>query len=254
MARLRAGDWVLDVDPSLDVLARETCAVEGFVSSRASEFTELLLRRVGHLSPADSFPLSDWGGDSGAYRFDGDTIQVALPDNPTLARRALALGYQTAAVGQGGLLLHGCAVAWGDFGFAAFGPSGAGKSTLARLCARHAGRILSDEVVLLRRDGRVWGTPFWSEPELAGTAEGARLTALFSLAHGGAERVDPVSSMDASTSLSEQVFDFAHRGLKPRALLETVAPLLEVPGVHRLTFANRPEAGSWVKSWCLGRS
>jgi hypothetical protein len=57
---------------------------------------------------------------------------------------------------RGRLVLHGSAISWRG-GVAAFiGRSGAGKSTLAAACAAAGASIVTDDCLVLRRDGARW--------------------------------------------------------------------------------------------------
>ncbi len=61
--------------------------------------------------------------------------------------------YSRLCVSRGGVLLHASGVVRAGKGYVFFGPSGAGKTTLARLSKERGAMVLSDDIVILRRDG-----------------------------------------------------------------------------------------------------
>ncbi len=101
-----------------------------------------------------------------------------------------------------GVEVHACGLAdsTGD-GYLFAGQSGAGKSTTALLWASQAGvKILSDERIVLRRDGeRVWmhGTPWHGNANLA-QADRASLTKVFFLKHWHENQIVPLTCIQAA--------------------------------------------------------
>lgn len=131
-------------------------------------------------------------------------------DRDPFAGPALELLFVLHLAEHDGLLLHGCGVAREGRGLLFLGPSGAGKSTIARLIAQGgAGEILSDDRVILRRDGRggfsLYGTPWHGEARFAGQG-GVPLVAAFLLRHGREHRILPLSRPAAVSGLLQCSF------------------------------------------------
>jgi len=131
-------------------------------------------------------------------------------DRDPFAGPALELLFVLHLAEHGGLLLHGCGFARGGRGLLFLGESGAGKSTIARLLAREgAGEIVSDDRVILRRDGRggflLYGTPWHGEARFAARG-GVPLAAAFLLRHGREHRKIPLSRPAAVSGLLQCSF------------------------------------------------
>ncbi len=98
---------------------------------------------------------------------------------------------------SGGLLLHAAGVVKNGCGFVFFGPSGSGKSTSARLSQAAGYTVLSDDLVIVRRQGadfRVFGVPFrGSERFVPLTSVDAPLEALFALGKADAHALASLS-------------------------------------------------------------
>ncbi len=104
-----------------------------------------------------------------------------------------------------GVEVHACGIvdATGE-GYLFVGPSGAGKTTLARLWEQqHGVSILSDDRIILRRDGKeIWmfGTPWHGEAELSAASK-ARLKAVYFIRHGRKNSLKSKGGTDAATRL-----------------------------------------------------
>jgi hypothetical protein len=134
----------------------------------------------------------------------------------------------------------------------AVGPSGAGKSTFARLTRQAGGDVLSDEVLALLPDGRVFGTPFRSDPDMGGQAREALLGGLFALVHAPAEALAPLAPASVVPLLLAQSFRAPADGLTQAELLQRVAGLASHFPAYRFSFRNHPEAGEYVRCWSEG--
>lgn len=99
--------------------------------------------------------------DIAQFRVSRDAARVtvcSLPGTPAGTLRHLLLNQVMPLVlsRRGRLVLHGSAISWRG-GVAAFiGRSGAGKSTLAAACAAAGASIVTDDCLVLRRDGARW--------------------------------------------------------------------------------------------------
>ena len=113
--------------------------------------------------------------------------------------------YAWLCVQNDSLLLHSAGVVRDGWGYVFFGPSGAGKTTTSRLASRE-GTVLSDDLVILRRDGagyRLFGVPFKGELSEAPRAnQTAPLRGIFRLRQGREHRL---AAMPAMTATAEMV-------------------------------------------------
>lgn len=146
---------------------------------------------------------------------------------------------------QGGMLMHASSVARDGQACVFTGVSGAGKTTISRLVPDD-GHILTDEMSFLRPEGDGWyayGTPF--SGELARPGENLRvpLSALYLLAKGPENRIDPLSPSEAVRALMGNILYFAKDdALTARVFDNAIALAAQVP-VRRLTFY--PDARVW---------
>ena len=110
---------------------------------------------------------------------------------------------------DGGLLLHAAGVSIQDQGYIFTGASGTGKSTIAQLFADQGALILSDERVILRRQGAgitVYGTPWVGSGQYAAQAS-QTLTGLYGISHGEhRHRLEPLSQTKTMSLLLQQAF------------------------------------------------
>jgi hypothetical protein len=108
-----------------------------------------------------------------------------------------------------GLLLHAAGVSIQDQGYVFTGASGTGKSTIAQLFADQGALILSDERVILRRQGAgitVYGTPWVGSGQYAAQAS-QTLTGLYGISHGEhRHRLELLSQTKTMSLLLQQAF------------------------------------------------
>src|SRR4029077_15516862 len=100
---------------------------------------------------------------------------------------------------QGGFLLHSASAIRNGKAFLFAGVSGAGKTTISRL-APPGVALLSDEISYVRRQDHgytAFGTPFTGELAKLGENTSAPVAALYLLAQGSENRIDPVALPDA---------------------------------------------------------
>jgi len=146
---------------------------------------------------------------------------------------------------QGGLLVHGASVVRNGRAFLFAGVSGAGKTTISRLAPADA-TLLTDEISYLRRaaDGYVaFGTPFAGELAQPGENVRAPLAALYLLAQGTENRIDPVADADALRAVLRSVLFFAHDSELVGHVFDSVCNLVQRVPVRRLTFV--PDFRVW---------
>ncbi len=253
MGMLRVGPCVAEIPDDLLELASTCCYLDQFRCAEGPTAPVLRVRRVEALQ-GPSTPLDGSSEAGGSYAVQGQTVLVSIPPSPASAEASLRAVLQIATLRQGGLLVHGSGVAFGGKAAIAVGPSGAGKSTLARLCIGAGGQLLSDETVGLYPDGTVWGSPFFSDPDLACQLDRASLSALLLLEKGSDEHLAPVGALEGITGLLSQAYRPAFGEVTPSELLARGSALALQPGVHRLRFRKEPVAGAFVKRWMLERS
>ena len=101
---------------------------------------------------------------------------------------------------QGGLLLHSASAIRNGKAFLFAGVSGAGKTTISRLAPPDA-TLLTDEISYVRKFDAgytAFGTPFTGELAKLGENVSAPIAALYLLAQGPENRIDPVAPAEAA--------------------------------------------------------
>src|SRR5207237_8786628 len=119
---------------------------------------------------------------------------------------------------QGGFLLHAASAVRNGRAFIFSGVSGAGKTTISRLAPPDV-RLLTDEVSYVRPqevEGAraaggylAFGTPFAGELARVGESLSAPVAALYLLAQGPENRLEPVGPAEAGRALLENILFFA---------------------------------------------
>jgi hypothetical protein len=242
---LRCAGQQLEVPQQVVDLAGERCLHQHFHATGAPA---LFVRRVDSLeggAPLEGSP-APWG----FYRVDGDVVTAHIPDDKWAAESVLRIAWQVSTYRQGGVLMHGCGFAWGQHGFAAIGHSTAGKSTLARLSCAPPGdaTLLTDEIVQLFPDGRLFGTPFRSDTEQPGAPGGVQLQTLLLLEKGSEERLAAVRPSDAMPELLGQLYRGASKEVSQPECVRRVMQLADRVGVQRLTFRKDSAVGPFLRS------
>ena len=145
---------------------------------------------------------------------------------------------------DGGLLVHAAGLAFNKQGYVFTGPSGTGKSTIAELFAHRGATVLSDERVILRRQGQtfaLYGTPWVGSGHYAENAS-TPITAVYSISHGREQhRLVPLGSSQAVTRVLQQAFlpHWDRPGLE--TTLEFLTSLtMQIP-CRNLSFLNQPD-------------
>ena len=165
--------------------------------------------------------------------------------NPYSIDSVLRIVHTLVLARQGGFLLHSASAIRNGKAFLFAGVSGAGKTTISRL-APHDATLLTDEISYVRRqeDGYVaFGTPFTGELAKLGENVSAPIAALYLLAKGEENRIEPVASGDAARSLLANMLFFADdQELVHLAFHSACEFVYRVP-VFRLTFV--PDARVW---------
>ncbi len=181
---------------------------------------------------------AEW--DAGSAR--GRIRQTA---NPYSIDGVLRIVHTLLLAKEGGFLLHAASAVRNGRAFLFAGVSGAGKTTIAGLAPSDA-VLLTDEISYVRsQDGgySAFGTPFTGELAKLGENIHAPIAALYLLAKGPQNRIEPVGGAEAVRALLSNILFFAEDAeLVPLVFQSAWDFIARVP-VYRLTFV--PDARVW---------
>jgi len=141
--------------------------------------------------------------------------------------------------------LHSASAVRNGKAFLFAGVSGAGKTTISRLAPADA-TLLTDEISYVRKrgDGYVaFGTPFTGELAKLGENVSAPLAALYLLAKGSENRIEPVAVAEATRALLSNLLFFAEDQELVRLIFDSACEFVSRVPVSRLTF--RPDSRVW---------
>ena len=158
--------------------------------------------------------------------------------NPYSVDCVLRILHSLTLAREGGFLLHAASAVRNGKAFLFSGVSGAGKTTIARLAPTDV-TLLTDEISYVRWQSGGYiacGTPFAGELARVGENCSAPLAALYFLAKGPENRIDPVSSADAVGLLLRNILFFAEDPDLVKQLFRSVFEFVERVPVQRLTF------------------
>jgi hypothetical protein len=153
----------------------------------------------------------------------------------------LRVAYSIALLDAGALLLHASSVARADRGYVFPGRSGSGKTTVTRLSP--GATLLSDELSIVTRDGRCYGTPFWGELARAGENRGVRAAGLYVLRQADHHAVTPLRPPQALHALLPNVVFFARDPALAGHVLDVAAETVARVPCFELAFRRDP--GFW---------
>jgi len=165
--------------------------------------------------------------------------------NPYSIDAVLRIVHSLVLARQGGFLLHSASALRNGKAFLFAGVSGAGKTTISRLAPPDV-TLLTDEISYVRKqdDGYVaFGTPFTGELAKLGENVSAPVAALYLLAQGPENRIDPVAPGEAARSLLANVLFFAQDEELVQAEFHSAFEFVSRVPVSRLTFV--PDARVW---------
>ena len=146
---------------------------------------------------------------------------------------------------EGGFLLHASSAIRNNRAFLFSGVSGAGKTTIARLAPPDAA-LLTDEVsYVTRQDNRyiAVGTPFYGELARPGENLRAPIEAVYLLAKGPENKIEPMVDEDAIRGLLGNILFFARDPEFVKMVFDSAFDFVSRVPVRRLTF--RPDASVW---------
>lgn len=172
----------------------------------------------------------------------GGIRQIA---NPYSIDAVLRILHSIILVPQGGFLLHSASAIRNGKAFLFAGVSGAGKTTISRLAPADV-TLLTDEISYVRkRDDEyiAFGTPFTGELAKLGQNCSAPIAALYLLAQGPENRIDPVEMADAGRELLANILFFAEDQEMVAYAFKAACDFVQAVRVYRLTFV--PDARVW---------
>ena len=243
----------------------------GFVGS--SEHAELEfdvdLVRPGFVDPDADLRVTQrsgkWSLVRGDFRAEWEparrTGTIRQSANPYSIDAVLRIVHTLVLAQEGGFLMHAASAIRNGKAFLFSGVSGAGKTTISRLAPSDA-TLLTDEISYVRKDVRkdmlqharddarkqghsyvAYGTPFTGELAKLGENVSAPISALYLLAKGPENRIDPVAPGEAVRELLANILFFAEdQELVQRAFHAACEFVSRVP-VSRLTFV--PDTRVW---------
>ncbi len=187
----------------------------------------------------------------GSYTVVGDRLRIAAPLTDLRGEAIVRLAWAVLTERLGGVLLHASGVKRGDSAVIVCGKSGTGKSTLARHARNAGAQLLSDEIIQWlpdteQRQGRVWGTPFFSEADLSGGWHSAVPALACTVSHAPHEALAPWPPTEAVKVLMAQLFQAPHQSAVHAAA--RLMPLLKHVSLGVFSCRNAPEAGAALLS------
>jgi hypothetical protein len=165
--------------------------------------------------------------------------------NPYSIDAVLRIVHTLVLAKQGGFLLHSASAVRNGKAFLFAGVSGAGKTTISRLAPADA-TLLTDEISYVRKldQGYVaFGTPFTGELAKLGENTSAPVAAVYLLAQGPENRIDPVAVADAGRELLANMLFFAEDQEMVHWAFQAACDFVDRVPVYRLTFM--PDARVW---------
>jgi len=158
--------------------------------------------------------------------------------NPYSLDSVLRIVHTLVLAREGGFLLHAASAIRNGRAFLFSGVSGAGKTTISRLIPEDA-ILLTDEISYVRRTDTGYeacGTPFAGELARVGENRSAPIRGLYFLEKGSGNRIDEISSTNATGLLLRNILFFAEDAELVSLLFQAACEFVERVPVRRLTF------------------
>ena len=227
----------------------------GYVSSshNARFDFEIELAPAGTLSRDEDVRVTwdsgRWLMERGDFRavegFHSARGRIQQTTNPYSLDSVLRIVHTLLLAREGGFLLHASSAIRNGRAFLFSGVSGAGKTTMARLAPPDAA-LLTDEIsYVTRQKGRyvAVGTPFYGELARAGENLQAPIEALYLLAKGPENIIEPITGPDAVRGLLGNILFFARDSEFVKLVFDTACDFAAHIPVRRLTFT--PDTSVW---------
>ncbi len=195
-----------------------------------------------------------WTLERGVFRAEWEpawrTGWIRQSANPYSIDAVLRIVHTLVLARQGGFLLHSASAIRNGKAFLFAGVSEAGKTTISRLAPPDA-TLLTDEISYVRKQDAhehnagyvAYGTPFTGELAKLGENVSAPVAALYLLAKGAENRIDPISPAEAARSLLANLLFFAEDEELVQATFHSAFEFVSRVPVSRLTFV--PDARVW---------
>lgn len=190
-----------------------------------------------------------WTIERGDFRAEWEpasrTGWIRQTANPYSIDAVLRIVHTLVLARQGGFLLHSASAIRNGKAFLFAGVSEAGKTTISRLAPADA-TLLTDEISYVRKHDAgyvAYGTPFTGELAKLGENVSAPVTALYLLAKGKENRIDPLPQAEAARSLLANQLFFAHDEELVQSTFHSAFEFVSRVPVSRLTFV--PDARVW---------
>ena len=190
-----------------------------------------------------------WTLERGDFRAEWEPAarrgRIRQTANPYSIDAVLRIVHTLVLAKQGGFLLHSASAIRNGKAFLFAGVSEAGKTTISRLAPRDV-TLLTDEISYVRRRGEdytAFGTPFTGELARLGENVSAPVEALYLLAKGNENRIDPISPGEATRGLLANVLFFAEDEELVQTIFHSAFEFVSRVPVSRLTFV--PDARVW---------
>jgi len=193
--------------------------------------------------------LGRWSLVRGDFRAEWEPAsrsgRIQQSANPYSIDAVLRIVHTLVLAKQGGFLMHSASAIRNGKAFLFAGVSGAGKTTISRLAPPDA-TLLTDEISYVRRQDAgyvAFGTPFTGELAKLGENVSAPVAALYLLAQGPQNRIDPISPGEAARSLLANVLFFAEDEELVQSTFHSAFEFVSRVPVSRLTFV--PDSRVW---------
>jgi len=240
-------------DPAFLKLLEERYA--GFLTSASEarfEF-QVELAPPGRISSEEDVRVhcnsGRWSLERGDFRAEWDPAaasgRIRQTANPYSIDSVLRILHTLLLAKEGGFLVHAASAVRNGRAFLFAGLSGAGKTTIARLAPPDA-TLLTDEISYVRKlDDRYYafGTPFTGELARLGENVRAPIGALYLLAKGRDNKIEPIRPADAARGLLENILFFARDPELVKLVFQAACAFTGHVPVRRLTFL--PDSRVW---------
>jgi hypothetical protein len=190
-----------------------------------------------------------WCFERGDFRAEWDPASnrgsIRQSANPYSIDSVLRIVHTLALAKEGSFLVHAASAVRNGRAFLFAGVSGAGKTTISRLAPEDA-VLLTDEVSYVRRQETgyfAFGTPFAGELAKSGENISAPIAALYLLAKGPKNKIEPVGAAEASRALLESILFFAQDPELVKSIFQAACEFVCRVPIYRLTFV--PDAEVW---------
>ena len=190
-----------------------------------------------------------WTLDRGDFHAEWDAAsargRIRQTANPYSIDAVLRIVHTLLLAKEGGFLLHAASAVRNGRAFLFAGVSGAGKTTISSLAPKDA-VLLTDEISYVRKQEggySAFGTPFTGELAKLGENIHAPVAALYLLAKGPKNRVEPVRNSEAVRALLSNILFFAEDAELVQLMFQSACEFVGRVPVYRLTFV--PDARVW---------